>query len=81
MSSTPIPTAQDRFNEKYISSREILQRLKVTRPTISKARARGILPDPIIIHDTLIYLWERETVTPFLDAWELLLNAKRANRQ
>lgn len=75
------PTAQDRFNDKYVSSREILKRLNVTRPTISKARSRGILPDPIIIHDTLIYLWEREIVEPYIAAWELLLNAKRKTKQ
>ncbi len=74
-------TAQDRFNEKYVSSREILKRLGVTRPTISKARTRGLLPDPIVIHDTLIFLWEREVVEPYIAAWELLLNAKRAHKQ
>lgn len=75
--SSPDTTAQKRFNEKYVSSREILQRLRVTRPTISRAHQRGLLPSPVIIHDTLIYLWERETAEPFIAAWELLLNAKR----
>ena len=81
MSSNTSHPAQERFNEHYVSSREILQRLNVSRPTISKARQRGILPEPIIIHDTLIYLWERKTVEPFIAAWELILNAKRQNKQ
>lgn len=74
-------TAQERFDEKYISSREILDRLQVSRPTISQARRRGLLPDPVVINDTLIYLWERATVEPYLASWELILKVKRANRE
>lgn len=73
-------SAQETFDQKYVSSREILQRLKVTRPTISQARKRGLLPEPIVINDTLIFLWERDVVEPFIAAWETILKVKRTNK-
>lgn len=70
-------SAQKRFDAMYISSREIMDRLKVTRPTISQARARGLLPDPIVVSD-MFYIWERAPVEPFLSAWQTILGVKRS---
>lgn len=73
-------SAQDRFNERYISSKEIIDRVKVSRPTIASARRRGLLPDPVAVSETVTFLWERDEVEPFIKAWEAVLRAQRANR-
>lgn len=74
-------TAQQEFDKKYISSREIVRRLGITRPTVSQARKRGFLPEPVVVSDTMIFLWDRATVEPLLDAWAMVLNTKRAAHQ
>ena len=72
-------TAQDRFNATYITASEICARLQVAKSSIVHARRRGILPDPIVVLDGQLYLWERTTVDKYLTAWELLLTTRRAN--
>jgi len=64
-------TAQQRFDRTYISAAEIMKRLKVARPTITRASKQGILPDPIVACDAM--LWERDIVEENLQAWERLL--------
>lgn len=71
---------QKRFDEKYISSKEIIERLKITRPTVALARTTGRLPDPVAVNNALIFLWERELIEPHIAAWELELNARRAGK-
>lgn len=70
-------SAQEKFDNTYISSSEICRELGVTRATIVNARRRGLLPDPVIVNDIQLYLWERETVQPYLDAWSLMLKSRR----
>lgn len=72
-----ITTAQQRFEEIYITSTEICQRLSVNRASITQGRKRGMLPDPIVIRGSNQYLWEREKVEPFLKAWAISLSARR----
>lgn len=71
-------TAQERFDAQYVSSREIVARLKVSRPLIFKARQRGLLPDPIVVNGAIICLWERDKIEPYLTAWETMLKVRRA---
>lgn len=68
--------AQREFNERYITSSEIMEKLDVTRTTILSARRTGKLPDPIDIQGK-IFIWERDKVTPYLDAWKIVLDARR----
>lgn len=68
--------AQREFDERYITSSEIMEMLDVSRTTIHSARTTGKLPDPIYIRDQ-IYIWERATVMPYLDAWKIILDARR----
>lgn len=69
-------TAQGRFDKKYISSTEIMSSLGISRSVLLYARRTGRLPGAIIVNEAL-YLWERETIQPYLDAWKLMLNARR----
>ena len=68
--------AQREFNERYITSSEIMEKLGVTRTTILLARRTGKLPDPIDIQGK-IFVWERDKVSPYLDAWKIVLDARR----
>ena len=77
MESQDPTTAQQRFDEQYISSSEIGEELQVTRSTIMAARKRRMLPDPVVVNGMHIYLWERTTVRPYIDAWKMVLAARR----
>lgn len=72
-------TSQTDFDKKYISSREILERLDITRPTLSQAHRgpRKLLPEPIVVSGYMLHLWEREVVEPILSGWKLLLDARK----
>ena len=74
--SAPV-SAQQKFDETYISSSEICRQLGVSRAAIVNARRRGLLPDPIVVNDIQLYLWERETVQPYLEAWHFMLRSRR----
>ncbi len=76
-SSPSVSTAQDTFDRTYITSTEIISRLGITRNGIAHARRRGMLPDPIVVNDGQLYLWERDAVRPYLDAWALWLSVRR----
>jgi hypothetical protein len=73
----PPNPAQERFNAKYISASEIAKDLRVSRPSVMRARERNALPGAVLVGDGNIYIWERETVRPFVDAWRITLQAKR----
>jgi len=70
-------TAQQRFDRLYISSAEICKVMGVNRTTVLAAKKRGLLPDPIIVNDSLVCLWERATVQPYIDAWKLVFQPRR----
>jgi len=75
-------TAQDEFDEKYISSTELCQELGVTRATLVNGRRRGALPEPVRINrpngDPHVMLWLREEVGPYVERWKVELSAGRA---
>lgn len=77
MDTKPTETAQDRFDATYISSTDIMEKFSVSRTAIMYARRRGMLPDPVTISGHNIYIWERTSVQPYLDAWGLQLAARR----
>lgn len=70
-------TAQQEFDETYITSSEIGQELGVCRATLVHARRRGLLPDPIVVNGAQIFIWKRDVVRPYIDAWRLMLQARR----
>jgi hypothetical protein len=69
--------AQEAFDALYISSSEIQKELKVERSAILYARRRGMLPNPIIVPGVRAFVWEREKVRPYIDAWKLALASRR----
>ena len=71
---TPNP-AQQRFNETYITASEIARIALVSRPSVMRARERSALPGAIAVGDGNIYIWEREALNHYLDAWLITLGA------
>ena len=75
-------TAQEEFDEKYITSTEICSTLGVTRASIVGARSRGALPEPVRINrpngDPHIMIWLREEASPHIERWRAELEAARA---
>jgi hypothetical protein len=75
-------SAQEEFDEKYISSTELCRELNVTRATLVNGRRRGALPEPVRINrpngDPHVMLWLRDEVAPYVSAWKVELEAARA---
>jgi hypothetical protein len=75
-------TPQEEFDAKYITSTEICRDLDVTRASVTNARDRGALPEPVRINrangDPHIMIWLRAEAEPHIAAWRLELQAKRA---
>jgi hypothetical protein len=62
--------AQIEFNKKYVSSSELQRELSVTRSAIMYARRRNQLPEPIVVNEGQLCLWERAVLKPYLDKWK-----------
>lgn len=69
-------TAQLQFDERYITSTEIMEHMGVTRTAVHMARVTGKLPAPIDVKGKL-FIWERATVMPYLAAWKIVLDVRR----
>lgn len=69
--------AEADFKARYITTPEILKRLRIARSTLLLARRTGRLPGGFPIYGQL-YVWERAGVEPYLQAWELMRSAKGA---
>lgn len=74
--TSKVNDAQREFDERYITSSEIMQSMGVTRTTILLARRTGKLPEPIDVQGK-IFIWERAKVQPYLDAWKIVLDVRR----
>lgn len=74
--TSKVNDAQREFDEKYITSSEIMDQLGVTRTAIFNARQTGKLPDPIDVQGQ-IFIWERDKVQPYLNAWKIVLDVRR----
>lgn len=67
------------FDARYISIREIADRLKLTTNAVVDAKNRGVLPDYVQVsgRGKPVYLWLREQVNPIVDEWEKCVVARR----
>jgi predicted DNA-binding transcriptional regulator AlpA len=68
-------SAQKEFEATYVSSSEIATRLGVTRVAIIHARAKGHLPDAIMVGEHLT-IWKRKDIEPHIQAWEKKRHAR-----
>jgi hypothetical protein len=72
-------TAQSHFNATYITSAQIIKELKISRAAFLYARRSGKLPGEIVVNDGRLYLWEKEQIQAYLDAWKIILDARRGS--
>jgi hypothetical protein len=70
-------TSQERFNRDYVTGYEIQNILGIQRCSVTTANKRGFLPDPIVIPGSKTFIWEREKVQTYIDAWRIILKARR----
>ena len=77
MDDTSRNEAQKRFDELYISSTEIASTLGINRASIFHARNRCMLPEPIIVNNSQLYLWERKSIMGIIDAWKQSLDFRK----
>lgn len=69
--------AQKAFDEKYITSSEVCERLRVTRVAIHIRRKAKKLPGAVTIAPALLTIWERAEIEPYLLEWEQHLLKRR----
>jgi len=69
--------AQRSFDEKYITGPEIMRELNLTRHALHYARHTGKLPHSIVLNEGRLFIWERSQIQPYLDAWKIVLDARR----
>lgn len=70
-------TPQELFDERYITGSEIQHTMNVSRSSVLLARRRGMLPDPIVVKGARAFIWERDKVTPYIEAWKISLASRR----
>lgn len=66
------------FDEKYITAQEVARVAGVSRVAVHHARQNGQLPDPIIVGDNLVCIWERKRLAPHLEQWKTQLANRKA---
>jgi hypothetical protein len=72
-----VSKAQEKFDKEYISSSEICETLDISRSALTAARRRGVLPEPILLKGSLVFIWERNEVNENLKKWQFNLQARR----
>lgn len=72
--------AQELFDKRYITAPEIMGQLGVSRAAMQYARRIGKLPSPIQVAGNLVFVWEREQIKPYLDAWKQELLNRRGHQ-
>ena len=68
---------QAEFDDKYITSKELMTRLKISKATLLLGNKRGLLPEPLTVSGISAYLWVRAETVELVDAWDKMLTAKR----
>jgi hypothetical protein len=75
-----LPTPQEDFDSKYVTSTELCVDLDVTRSSIFNRRKAGGLPGAIEVRtrDGSIHLllWLREEIAPHLEQWRAQLRKR-----
>lgn len=74
-------TAQERFDEQYVTSTEICARLKINRATLLFARRRKKVPEGISTGLHNVMVWERSVIEPYLEKWQHRLENNKILRR
>lgn len=66
-------TQQEQFDREFITATEIVERLGISRSTLTRAIARKFVPAPIRTSDGQTTIWKRKDLEPILETWAKLL--------
>jgi hypothetical protein len=69
--------AQALFEATYVTASQIMRELGISRSALLYARKRGVLPDPIIINEGRLYIWQRKDVQANINAWKRMLDIRK----
>ncbi len=75
LSTTAI--AQQHFDKTYVTASEIMSQLGISRAGFLYGRRAGKLPEPIVVNDGRLLIWERARIELHLSAWKLSLNSRK----
>lgn len=69
-----VETPQQRFEDQYITSSQIMEELGWSRANVFYARKTGKLPGAISVNEGSFFIWERSSIQQYIDAWKILSN-------
>lgn len=69
--------AQAEFDTVYISSNEICLRLDINRSSLAYQRRLGRMPGAVQVPGSNMFVWKREAIEPFVQAYEAKLKMTR----
>lgn len=72
---------QRQFDTTYITSTEICRDLGITRSAITAARAKGVLPMPIVVKGVNLSIWKRKEVEDILSQWKAAILFRRGTHK
>lgn len=79
-----MPSAQQEFDERYVSSTELCRILGVSRSSLVNRRAAGHLPGAIEVRSSdgkiMQLFWERIAVAPYVQAYREQLTRRGHGR-
>ena len=65
------------FEKTYITMKEIMKIIGVSRVAVFKAAKKGRLPNVMKVTGLRCYIWKRDFITPYLEEWKKTLIEKR----
>lgn len=70
--------SQTQFDSKYITASEITKELGISRAGFLYGRRTGKLPDPIIVSEGRIMMWERTPeILAKVASWKEAINSRK----
>lgn len=72
------PTSQIVFDKQYITAAEITRELGISRAGFLYGRRRGMLPEPIVVSEGRLVMWERTpTLLATIAKWKEAITARK----
>jgi len=73
------PNLQQKFNDEYITSSEIIETLEISRAAFLYARVRGKMPEaPIVVNRGRLLIWLRSDVESLIKSWKQEIILRKA---
>lgn len=73
-----LANTQADFDRQYITSSEIMKMLGISRAGFLYGRRSGKLPEPIMVNEGRLMVWERDAVQEKLATWKKAIDDRKA---